>query len=76
MTNEKNKTVTLEVFYPPMCCSTGVCGPKVDTKLVQFSADLEWLKARFFIPRQASANPHLDRCIGIIITGYFNFFLR
>jgi arsenite methyltransferase len=33
----------LEVFDPPMCCSTGVCGPKVDPVLVRFSADLHWL---------------------------------
>jgi hypothetical protein len=26
-----------------MCCSTGVCGPDVDPKLVQFAADLKWL---------------------------------
>lgn len=26
-----------------MCCSTGVCGPEVDPKLVQFAADLKWL---------------------------------
>jgi hypothetical protein len=36
----------LEVFDPPMCCSTGVCGPSVDPKLVRFSADLEWLKSK------------------------------
>ena len=36
----------LEVFDPPMCCSTGVCGPNVDPKLVRFAADLEWLKSR------------------------------
>jgi len=35
----------LQVFDPAMCCSTGVCGPGVDPKLVQFAADLEWLKA-------------------------------
>ncbi|MBT3198671.1 MAG: arsenite efflux transporter metallochaperone ArsD [Phycisphaerales bacterium] len=34
---------TLEVYDPPMCCSTGVCGPAVDPKLAQFAADLEWL---------------------------------
>jgi AhpD family alkylhydroperoxidase len=28
-----------------MCCSTGVCGPSVDPKLVRFAADLDWLKA-------------------------------
>ena len=33
-----------EVFDPAMCCPTGVCGPSVDPKLVQFAADLEWLK--------------------------------
>jgi hypothetical protein len=29
-----------------MCCSTGVCGPDIDPKLVQFAADLAWLAAR------------------------------
>ncbi len=33
----------LEVFDPPMCCSTGVCGPKVDPVLARFAADLHWL---------------------------------
>jgi len=39
-------TQTLQVFDPAMCCSTGVCGPDVDTKLVQFAADLDWLKPK------------------------------
>ena len=34
----------VQVFDPPMCCSTGVCGPEVDPALVRFAADLEWLK--------------------------------
>ena len=46
MTSKGKKTVKLEVFDPPMCCSTGVCGPKVDKKLVQFSAALEWLRSQ------------------------------
>jgi hypothetical protein len=33
----------IAVFDPPMCCSTGVCGPKVDLALVRFVADLHWL---------------------------------
>lgn len=33
----------LEVFDPPMCCSTGVCGPNVDPALVSFASDLHWL---------------------------------
>lgn len=36
----------LEVYDPPMCCSTGVCGPLIDPKLVRFAADLEWLQRK------------------------------
>jgi arsenite methyltransferase len=34
----------LEVFDPPMCCSSGVCGPQPDPRLAVFSADLDWLR--------------------------------
>lgn len=34
----------LQVFDPPMCCTSGVCGTNVDTKLVMFLNDIEWLK--------------------------------
>ena len=34
----------LQVFDPPMCCTSGVCGTNVDTKLVGFLNDVEWLK--------------------------------
>ena len=37
---------TIEVFDPPMCCSSGVCGPSVDPVLSRFSADLDWLAGR------------------------------
>ncbi|MCX6645308.1 MAG: arsenite efflux transporter metallochaperone ArsD [bacterium] len=33
----------IQVFDPPMCCSTGACGPKLDRKLVIFASDLHWL---------------------------------
>jgi len=36
----------LQVFDPPMCCSTGVCGPSIDPTLPRFAADLEWLKSQ------------------------------
>ena len=36
----------LEVFDPPMCCSTGVCGPSVPPALTRFAGDLEWLTAK------------------------------
>lgn len=34
---------SLRVYDPPMCCSTGVCGPTVDPALTRFQADLDWL---------------------------------
>lgn len=36
--------ITVRVFDPAMCCSTGICGPAVDPRLARFAADLEWLK--------------------------------
>ncbi len=34
----------IEVFDPPVCCASGACGPKVDKKIVDFSANLGWLR--------------------------------
>ncbi len=54
----------LEVFDPPMCCSSGVCGPNVDPALPRFAADLEWLKSkgvhveRYNLARQVAAFTH------------------
>jgi hypothetical protein len=55
----KLTTQTIQVFDPAMCCSTGVCGPEVDTKLVQFAADLDWLKTQNVIVQRhnLSQNP-------------------
>jgi len=36
---------TLTVYDPAMCCSTGICGADVDQRLVDFAADLDWLKS-------------------------------
>ena len=36
---------TLTIFDPAMCCSTGICGAEIDQKLVDFAADLDWLKS-------------------------------
>jgi len=35
-----------------MCCSSGVCGPEADQNLVQFAADIEWLKSQGAIVRR------------------------
>ena len=36
----------IHVFDPPMCCSSGVCGPVVDPDLTRFAGDLDWLAAQ------------------------------
>ena len=38
--------VKIEVFDPPMCCSSGVCGPNVNKALPRFASDLDWLKLK------------------------------
>jgi len=51
----------LEVFDPPMCCPSGVCGPEVDPVLPRFAADLHWLAgqgvhvARYNLSQQPQA---------------------
>jgi hypothetical protein len=34
---------SIQVYDPPLCCPTGVCGPSIDPALIRFAADLEWL---------------------------------
>lgn len=54
-------SVTVQIFDPAMCCSTGICGPSVDPQLTRFAADLEWLResgvsvARFNLAQQPAA---------------------
>ena len=33
----------LEVFDPALCCSSGVCGPRVDPRLLKIASDLKWV---------------------------------
>lgn len=35
---------SLDVYDPPMCCPTGVCGTDVDPNIIRFASDLSWLK--------------------------------
>ncbi len=34
----------LKIYEPAMCCETGICGVDPDTVLINFTADIEWLK--------------------------------
>ena len=35
----------LTIYDPALCCPTGICGVEIDQKLVDFAADLDWLKS-------------------------------
>jgi arsenite-transporting ATPase len=35
----------IEVFEPALCCATGVCGEDVDQQLVNFSADMDYIRS-------------------------------
>src|SRR4030042_1817104 len=54
----------VEVFDPPMCCSSGVCGPKVDKRLVQFSAALEWLRGQGVQVERYNPTQQYDAFVG------------
>jgi len=34
----------LTIFDPAMCCDTGICGVDVDTALIEFASDLDWIQ--------------------------------
>ena len=36
---------TLTIFDPALCCPSGICGADIDQQLVNFAADLDWLKS-------------------------------
>lgn len=53
----------LTVYDPPMCCSTGVCGPEVHPKLAQFAGDLNRLKAQGVKVERINLAHEPGRCV-------------
>jgi len=41
-----DKKVVIKIYDPPMCCSSGVCGPNVNSALVEFAGALKSLEKR------------------------------
>lgn len=56
----KTDVVDVELFDPPMCCSTGLCGPALDQTLLDIHEMILGLKAEgVAVERyQMSTNPH------------------
>lgn len=62
----------IKVYDPPMCCSSGVCGPDADDELAQFAAALEWARKngatvdRFNLGQQPGAFAQDARIKGLL----------
>lgn len=63
---------TIQIYDSPMCCSTGVCGPEVDTALAQFAGLLEqaktqgWTVSRYNLSQEPIAfleNEHVKKLL-------------
>ena len=39
--------IRVEFYEPPMCCSTGICGPSVDERLVRIQENIEIIKRNY-----------------------------
>ena len=46
----------IQLYEEAMCCSTGVCGPDPDDELVELSAALDQLEAKFETAEISRAN--------------------
>ena len=57
-------TRLVQVFDPPRCCSSGTCGPKVDNRLVEFSAALDWLRAQGVRVERYNPSQQYDAFVG------------
>lgn len=42
--NMADKTVVIELYDPPMCCPTGLCGPELDQTLLDVSEMVQALQ--------------------------------
>ena len=52
-------TADIEIFDPPLCCPTGLCGPVLDTTLVDLSEAIITLQAdgRTVVRHMMTADP-------------------
>ena len=39
-------SLSIQIYDPPMCCSSGVCGSEIDPSLVSFAGFLDQMKSK------------------------------
>jgi hypothetical protein len=47
MNDNTIKTIQIEIFDPPMCCPTGLCGPDIDPALLDINEAILKIKKEF-----------------------------
>jgi len=57
-------TRLVQVFDPPMCCSSGACEPTADKRLVEFSTTLEWLRGQGVQVERYNPSQQYDAFVG------------
>ncbi len=59
-TAASNETAVIELFDPPMCCPTGLCGPTLDQVLLDVNEMIQTLQAEgISVERyQMTSHPH------------------
>lgn len=50
----------IKVFEPPMCCSSGMCGPTVDEEVAAFNDLLERLKKENHVVERYNVTSNID----------------
>jgi hypothetical protein len=60
---ESEQPVLVEIFDPPMCCSTGLCGPTVDQTLLTLNEMLMTLEAEGLTVERYQMTSHPQKFI-------------
>ncbi|MCX6122321.1 MAG: arsenite efflux transporter metallochaperone ArsD [Ignavibacteriales bacterium] len=55
MTMQQIKLIQIEIFDPPMCCPSGLCGPDIDPALLDIS------EAILKIKKEYDGKVHIER---------------
>jgi hypothetical protein len=55
---EKAKTADVEIFDPPMCCPTGMCGPTIDQTLLDLNEMVMSLQSEGISVARYQMNSH------------------
>ncbi len=61
---ELNSIVDIEIFDPPMCCPTGMCGPTIDQTLLDLSEMIAKLQSDGYQVERYQMSTHPGAFIG------------